>query len=168
MQHIKISESVPENKTFVMSKWCHQPRNVGNQWTWNMQHMMCDGWSSSWGRMKDKKKTGRLHRCVKYLRGPLRSHKDCTRTSWPHTGRREEKSCHFGVVEKARGGVRSHPAAMKPWVVWDLEMEVDECPDRRGQWQEGGRFWRRRRDTEMYGTPQLVTHANPSTSHGGK
>lgn len=60
MQHIKISESVPENKTFVMSKWCHQPRNVGNQWTWNMQHMMCDGWSSSWGRMKDKKKNWKI------------------------------------------------------------------------------------------------------------
>lgn len=102
MQHIKISESVPENKTFVMSKWCHQPRNVGNQWTWNMQHMMCDGWSSSWGRMKDKKKTGRLHRCVKYLRGPLRSHKDCTRTSWPHTGRREEKIMSFWCSWKSQ------------------------------------------------------------------
>lgn len=168
MQHINISVSVPENKTFVMSKWCHQPRNVGNQWIRTMQHMMCDGWSSSWGRMKDKKNWKITQMCqispgaTAFTQG---LYKDFVA---PYRKTGGKKSCHFGVVEKARGGVRSHPAAMKPWVVWDLEMEVDECPDRRGQWQEGGRFWRRRRDTEMYRTPQLVTHANPSTSHGCK
>lgn len=110
MQHIKISESVPENKTFVMSKWCHQPRNVGNQWTWNMQHMMCDGWSSSWGRMKDKKK--------------LEDYTDVSNISGGHC-------VHTRTVQGLRGPIQEdgRKKIMSFWCSWKSQRrcEITSC-----------------------------------------